>query len=75
MPTKAQVRDILRRRAKLPGVISYSELAALITATKLELTTLRLTTCFRGLMEELQRTPNSGIISALVVHKNPPMEP
>lgn len=71
---KAEIRDILVARAKVRGMIAYSDLVDRVTAVRLDAHDLR----FFALLGELsteEEAAGRGMLSALVVHKVGDMEP
>jgi len=70
----AEARAALIERARVRGMMTYSELAEAITAIDLSAHDVRLFSLLGQLSEEEYRA-GRGMISALVVHKHGDMEP
>jgi hypothetical protein len=71
---KREARDLMVARAKIRGMIAYSELAANITAVDLEAHDPRLFHLLGEISSE-EDTAGRGMLSAVVVHKVGDMEP
>jgi molybdopterin synthase catalytic subunit len=71
---KCEARDILAARAKLRGMIPYSDLAAKITSIRLEAHDQRLFHLLGELSEE-EDACGRGMLSVIVVHKSGDMQP
>lgn len=69
-----QAKAALVERARLRGMMTYSELAEAITAIDLSAHDVRLFSLLGQLSEEEYKA-GRGMISALVVHKHGDMEP
>lgn len=71
---KTQAIDSLKRRARVRGMMSYSELVQYIEAVKLEAHDPRLFELLMDISIE-EDSKGRGMISALVVHKVGDMQP
>lgn len=71
---KREAKELLVARAKLRGMMPYSELAAKIKSVRLEAHDQRLFHLLGELSEE-EDAEGRGMLSALVVHKTGDMEP
>lgn len=71
---KREAKDILARRAKIRGMIPYSDLVAQIKSIRLEAHDQRLFNMLREISEE-ENASGRGLLSALVVHKHGDMQP
>jgi len=71
---KAEIKEILIGRAKVRGMIPYSELVGLVRAVNLEAHDVRLFAMLGEVSTEEARA-GRGMLSALVVHKEGDMQP
>lgn len=71
---KAEIRTVLIQRAKVRGMIPYSELVTKIRAVAFDAYDQRLFWILGELSED-EATASRGMLSALVVHKVGDMEP
>lgn len=71
---KRQARSVMTERAKVRGMIPYSDLVARITAVKFEAFDTRLFHLLGEISVE-EDAAGRGMLSAVVVHKHGDMEP
>ena len=71
---KSEAKELLIARAKLRGMMPYSEIATNIKAVQLQAHDKRLFDLLGELSEE-EHAEGRGMISAMVVHKTGDMEP
>lgn len=71
---KQEAKDILSARAKVRGMIPYSDLAAKISSVHLEAHDQRLFHLL-GELSEVEDAAGRGMLSVIVVHKSGDMQP
>jgi hypothetical protein len=71
---KHEARDLMTSRAKLRGMIAYSDLAAKITAVHLQAHDQRLFHLLGEISSE-EDAAGRGMLSVIVVHKDGDMQP
>jgi len=71
---KQETKDILTARAKVRGMIPYSDLSAKITSVRLEVHDKRLFHLL-GELSEVEDAAGRGMLSVIVVHKSGDMLP
>jgi molybdopterin synthase catalytic subunit len=71
---KQEMREILIERAKVRGVIPYSELAAAVQTSRLEPESYTLAAML-GEISRSEEAAGRGVLSVIVVHKSGDMQP
>jgi len=71
---KSEIRDVLAARARVRGMIPYSELVSKLTTVRLEPDSFALAALLGEVSTE-EDAAGRGMLSVIVVHKNGDMQP